>query len=254
MQVLKRNQTRELTRKISFRKAPFSVYAERVMELCANYFSPMHKEVFRHYWHTSDFSLMPRSYYLSNHEENTLEFYIPTKESVGRLQYYRICIKIVPEIDHVVFETEIRSMKHNHLITPNGMIDSELLIVVGQHLTESLQETGRKWREAGSKRLDPRNPAFIRGRKTYDGYFEMPVISKIPERCLKRILVLMSKFMVKREKKFLEAWNLDELMMPFYDCNVGESIYYIQSIDRLSQLSGNNSQAQLKRSFLTLFI
>jgi hypothetical protein len=173
MQVLKRNQTRRST---NFRKAPFSVYSERVMELCAKHFSPMHKEVFRHYWHTSDFTLMPRSYYLSNHEEGLLEFYIPTKESVGSLQYYRIAIKILPEIDHVAFETEIRSMKHNHLIMPNGKIDSELLVVVGQNLTEKLQEVGRKWREAGNKRLDPKNPSFIRGRKTHDGYFEMPVI------------------------------------------------------------------------------
>mgnify|MGYP001226687364 CR=1 FL=1 len=191
----------------------------------------MHFRVFKEYWSNSYHNAMPKPYYSSNIEESMIEFYIPTfSDHDGSVKYHRIILKTVPVLDKKIFRNEADKLKSTHLLKPNGRIDSETIIVVAQQLSEEAKALRLRYK--AYKEVDPKtkNTWFLRGRKTFQGYFEMPVIAREPERCLKRILVRLAKFYRERLTKFLEPYHLETLARKDGSWDRSESLWRIGKV------------------------
>jgi hypothetical protein len=138
---------------------------------------------------------MSRNYVSTDWQNGQYEVYIPTRESLeSNMQFFRIAIKVTSEVDNATARTLAQTLQKPQ-ITPIGIIDSELQVIIAPKL---------------------KSRGFIRGFKhtKKPGYLTAVVVSKIPEIAFKRILVLVAKFLEKRLDKLLERldfqpWQLD---------------------------------------------
>lgn len=187
---------------------------------------------------------MPKPYYASDYEKGLIEFYIPTfSDHDGSVKYLRVAIKVVPVLDRESWREEINKLKGSHILKPNGRIDSELLIVTAQQLSDDAKEKRLRW--LAYREIDPKtkNTYFIRGRKQYAGYLQMCIIRREPERAIKTILVELAEFFTIRLTKFLEPYNLDGLARQVGNWNRVSSIYYMPYIGRSSPIDYVEEQA-----------
>ena len=127
------------------------------------------------------FSRVKRNYCDTSWDEGEYEFYMPTRERIdgANMQFYRVIVKVVPEIDRETIRREHRALLKPR-IKPAGVMDSELVVFVAPRRTEK----GIKERQ------------FLRGfrhRRVNDNHYSWLtaiIINKAPEICMKRLLVL----------------------------------------------------------------
>lgn len=192
------NESLSINKKVSvsprLREEPYGSYVDRMLELCNETFSPLYHHVLKQYWHNNVLQArMPHNQVVTNWQDGKYEVYIPTRDSLDRnMQYYRVVIHVVPELDRDLAKRESITLQ-TPLNIPNGIIDSELQVVVAPTRTAK----ARKERQ------------FLRGFRHIPkpGYLTAVVVCKIPEIAFKRILTLMSKFIEKRILKLLESLN-----------------------------------------------
>jgi len=183
----------------------FGVFTDRILQLSNETFSTLYKNVLKQYWHDGRFmAKMSRNYAHTDWPKGIYEVYIPTRDDPAmNLRYYRIVIKVLPNIDaesaHV--ESVIQQAPQQ---TPMGIVDSELIVLVAPHL---------------------KRRGFIRGWRhiKHPGYLTAVVVSKIPEIAFKRILTLVANFLEKRIDKLLEKLGFQPWE---YDYIKKEEFYY----------------------------
>lgn len=206
----------------------FSRFSDRVIELCATTFSPMYARVFSRYWQNSLYGRMPRPYSVSDWENGVYEFYVPTfADSERNMKYHRIVVRTVPYLDKKILMKEGREIKKPLTCNghgPNGIVDSETRVIVARELSPASK---RKWHEdkarvkQGYKRL---RDWFIRAfQDRRQNLMIVPIINKVPEIAVKRLVKLICKFYDKRLRAFIDSWR----MTPLYSSYGENTVYFI---------------------------
>ena len=188
----------------------FGLYTDRVLELANATFSPMYTRIFEECWDNSMDARMTRNYCITKWSEGIYEVYVPTFARVdgGNLGFWRIIIKVLPEIDTQAAHEQGIDCFEQH-IKPAGVVDSELICLVAP------RKSARAWR---------RKEKLIRGFKQEPkpGYLTGVFIGP-PEICMLRIGKVIANFLKKRIKALLEKLNLEPWQ---YDYKGHEHLYY----------------------------
>jgi len=184
-------------------------FADRILDHCNHSFSSMYYYIFKKYWHTHLEARMPRGYFVTNRNMGIYEVYIPTRSNRNvNMQYYRIVIKVVSELDHDLVKAESKTVRIRQ-VQPNGIVDSELICLIAPKRSEKAREERQ----------------FLRGFRHIkkQGYLTAIIINPVPEICMKRLLMLIATFLKRRLKKLLEKLNFQPWQ---YDYRRGEHFYY----------------------------
>lgn len=191
------------------REKQFKEYSNKILDLANETFSTMYYHVLKQYWHNNNTTAsMARSYNATDRQNGIYETYIPTSEHMGHgLNYYRIIIKVVPELDNPTARAEGINL-WKPLITPAGYSDSELIILISPKL---------------------KTRGYIRGFKHVNkpGYLTAVFIDKYknPLVLWKKILEkLISPFIAKRLKALYDSLNFQPYQ---YDYIELKRHYYI---------------------------
>ena len=193
-----------------FGNMPFALYKERVLELLAHTFAPAHARVFNQYWNNANYARVKKPYYTIDFESGDFEFYVPTFEAQEEnMKFYRIQGTVLPEVDRKIQREQSKRFKQAHTMDPPGSIDSESLVIIAQ---KASAESGR------DRKL------WARGYRTWAGYMELIIVSRLPESTAKRFLMLIHNFIKKRLVSLIRSFNMDELA-GLYD--IKQTTYYM---------------------------
>lgn len=186
---------------------PLGSYADKILQFCNETFSTMYHNIFKRYWHDGTFyAKMSQSYASTDRENGLYEFYVPTRDDPsGCMAYYRIAVKVVPELDSQTARQE-SLLVQKPMRTPMGYIDSELIALV----TPKLKSRG-----------------FIRGfrHKPKKGYLTASIITKVPEIAFKRLLTLIQNFLERRIKALLETLDIPQWKLNYKEASL---LYYVE--------------------------
>lgn len=206
---------------LNVKELPFGLFTDGILEYCNETFSTMYRHIFQKYWHNNNLiAKMPRNYVATDWKNGRYEVYIPTRDSADmNMQYFRISISVLPRVDYETARSESEAMR-NGLIAVNGKVDSELNVIIAPHLKQR---------------------GFIRGfnhAKGKKGYLTAVIVSKFPEICFKRLLVLLTKFFETRLKKLLENLGFEPYQYDYMDCKKFYYSYVQFIVERYSYLIG----------------
>jgi len=232
-------------------QAAFVDFNDSVTGFANTTFSPMYARVFKKYWDNEFYARMHHSYFYSNFNFGLFEFYIPTFESLdNNMKYSRIAIKIVPELDDEIYAKAIEELRTKHVSDPRtlnkggpaGLIDSESLFVVARKLGPKALEKWREDRDRSKKGLKKKMDWFLKAKRltlpeVVPNIRVFPIITKVPEIVLKRLLTILIKFYEKRLKAFYESFNLDSLSSDYSESSLVYSISHILESKGLGFLS-----------------
>lgn len=195
--------------------SPFGDYKEQVLSLLSQAFIPTYKRVTSRYWNNAVYASVRRPYYHRDDEQDIFEFYIPTFSTPAwNMKYYRIAVKIVPEMNHAEFKNEVDALRPIKAFGgrgPAGTIDSETICVISQR----------------AKFPWPRGYRQNPGKK---GYMAYAFVDRIPERATKRLLTAVTAFIANRLKRLFEAFRQD---LPD---NEIRSLYYSNFLWKLERI------------------
>lgn len=197
---------------------PFGEYVDKILGYANQTFATLYHTTYKKHWHNGTFyAKMTQNYTTTDWQNATFETYIPTQDATHGLSYYRIAIKILPEIDNQTFHQEAEALR-TPLHMPPGELNSEFQVIISPKL--------KKW-------------GFIRSyrhRRDKKGYISNIYITKTldkktgksltipPEVVWIKILRAISTFLDKRLHAFLEALNLHPWQTDHKDNN---TLYYI---------------------------
>jgi len=218
--------------------SPYGVFVEELVEMLMDTFAPMYQKVYRPLWNNGVYSEVKRPYYYVDHDSGILEFYVPTcLNGEGFMQYNRIVVRVLPELDLEVWNSERRSLEHP-FTSPAGLIDSESIFLVAPSATEEWKrrfeaekrmEVARFFREKGldrnPRRLTSEELEELRRRKhsvfwrvkvrggirhrNKKGYMTYFIIRKSAQQAYMAIMQRLKKFWEKRVKGLLEKVNVE---------------------------------------------
>lgn len=198
----------------------FGAYADKILGYANQTFTRMYRKIYKQYWHDGKFfSKMNQCYCTTNQEEAAYETYMPTSDVVGHgLSYYRIALKLVPEVDNQSFREEVEKLRTPLKQVP-GVIDSELLIVISPKLS--------RWGFIRAFR-HIKKPGFLssifitktRDKKTGKSYLIPPQVMWT------KIVRFIAEFLNKRILAWLDSlklqpyqWDYNQSNMLYYICN-----------------------------------
>lgn len=168
----------------------------------------MYANVFKRYWHDGKFmSRMPRSYCTTDWKNGVYEVFIPTREDMElNMAYYRIVIKVVPELDMETAKQESQKLQAS-LSRPMGYKDSELIALVSPKL---------------------KRRGFLRAFKhcKKPGFLTGLFVTKVPEIAFKRLLSLLKTFFERRIGKLLERLEITPWHLDYKE----KTLYYINDV------------------------
>jgi len=119
----------------SDQKIPYGEYADKILDLANQTFTGMYHSIYKQYWHDNKFLAKMNQCYTTTDRENAVyETYMPTADNPYGLGFYRIAIKIVPEVNSTTFHQEAEKLR-TPLHTPMGQLDSELQIIISPKLS-----------------------------------------------------------------------------------------------------------------------
>jgi len=194
--------------------------------MLAHTFAPAHSKVFNHYWNTQEYPRVKAPCYSIDFESGNFEFYIPTFEAKEEnMKFYRIQGTVLPEVDRKIQKVQSQLFKQRRAISPPGSVDSESLVIIAQRSTA---ESGR------DRKL------WARGYKTWAGYMELVIVSKLPESTVKRFIMLIHNFIKKRLVSLLESLNLDEMAGCY---RMKQAVYYLTINKIIESISRSLSNA-----------
>lgn len=175
---------------------PYGLFQESVINMLCETFLPIYKEVEEPLWNNSVYAYVKRSYHFYDQDLGIFEFYVPTAANgEGYIQFCRIIIKVVPELDPATLKEESRKLRTPY-ITPVGIIDSEMIFIVAPKAKRDKHGNLPRGFRHG----------FKQPRMTY------AVVRDFPERVLVGILSLIRNFFMKRYRRFVESLKLPTWM------------------------------------------
>lgn len=221
-------------------KLAFSRFSDRVLELCSTTFSPMYARVFHKHWQNSFYGRMPRPYSFSDWENGVYEFYVPTfADSERNMKYHRIVVRTMPYLDKKIMMKESQGLAKPQGNTPNGIVDSETRFIVARELSPAGK---RLWHEdAGRVKMGLKKLKqwFIKAfYSRQENLMVVPIICKVPEITVKRLLTLLCKFYDKRLHAFVGSWR-QEGLYSVYGENTVYFIFNNKVVERGYQIVGN---------------
>jgi hypothetical protein len=195
------------------KQIPFGTYTDKILEYANQTFATMYHKVFKQYWHDNKFfAKMNQNYTTTDWQNGTFETYIPTRDQTHGLSYYRIAIKLVPEIDKQTLHEEAQKLQQP-MHSPTGQLDSELQIIISPKL--------KKWGFLHAFRHVQKKGYLTNVYITRSHNQTLP-----PEVLWVRILRFISEFLNKRILAFLDAlklqpyqWDHKDMNMLYYICN-----------------------------------
>lgn len=190
-------------------KKRYDLFYDKMLDLCSQVFSPMYYNIFSKYWNTSLDARMKRGYFVNNRTDGVYEIYVPTQASLeNNMQYYRITIKVLPEVDYGIVDAETKTLVAAKQVEPNGVIDSELFAFIAPR--RSQQASGPQVKD--QKGNTCKKGKFLRGFRHVKkvGYLTAIIISSVPEVCMKRLLLLIATFLKRRIKRLLKKLGYDD--------------------------------------------
>jgi len=184
----------------------YGTYVDQLLGMANKSFSVMYQKIFKNHWHNNRFTAnMARNYVHTDWQNGTYEIYMPTAPNpTYNLNYMRVAIKIVKPGTKEQLHQDATEM-HKPKIFPAGHVDSELLIVI----------TPNQWHRG-----------IIRGYKHHKqrGYLTAFIVTRIPERAMKRIFCLLATFYKHRTQQFLKSLGVEAPWK--YDYKQFTSLYY----------------------------
>ena len=204
----------------NLKNVSFGTYTDKILNLANQTFTGLYHKVYKQYWHDNKFfAKMNQCYCTTDNENAVYETYIPTRNQTHGLNFYRIAIKLLPEVDNQTFREETEKLR-TPLRMPPGQLDSELQIIISPKL--------KKW-------------GFIRAYKhnPNKGYLSTIYITKErnpktgksdtipPEVLWVRIVRAIATFLDKRITAYLTSLHL---VKHDYDHIDNNRHYYIESI------------------------
>lgn len=191
-------------------------FAETILEEANNTFSVMHNKIFRKAWNNSITARLNRNQVYTDWTHGVYECYIPTQAhaEVSCLQFYRIVIKVVPEIDYQTARNLSIELQKS-LQKPCGFIGSELIVLIAPKLKKR---------------------GFIRGFQHIKkkGFLTSVFVNPNPLIIMKRLLYLLIKFFKTRISRLLEKLEFQPWQ---YDYKKKEYLYYSKLIDIIEGFS-----------------
>jgi hypothetical protein len=196
----------------------FGAYVDKILGYANQTFTGMYRKIYKQYWHDNKFfSKMNQCYCTTDQENATYETYMPTADVVGGgLSYYRIVLKLVPEVDNQKFRQEVEKLRTPLRQVP-GTIDSELIIV----LSPKLSKWGfiRAFRHV--KKPGYLSSIFItktRDKKTGKSFLIPPQVMWT------KLVRFIAEFLNKRILAWLDALKLQPYQ---WDHKASNMLYYI---------------------------
>jgi hypothetical protein len=192
------------------------LFAERFMELCQDYFATLYRRVSEQIWNNGVYSYVRAAYYTCNFSNGVAEYHVPTVlNGENFMQYYRIAISVVPELDEETYWTEaLRLVKV--ISPPMGFNDSGTIFIVAPKVTR--KHAFQVWKEKRYGMLKIKRVA---------GWLVIPIVSPSPEIALKKLITHVTHFWQARVKGFLRKLNVEPWQ---YDYDVKNLLYSLPKV------------------------
>ncbi len=228
----------------SIKDIPFGNFSDKIVGYCSTTFSPMYRRIFSKYWNNAMVANVRKNYCFSDFEEGIVEIYIPTFLDPSRnMKFHRIVVKTLPYLDHKIMEEETVKLRSKRYVSegrgPAGIVDSESIVLMARHISPEALVEYRKDKKRNYYGLKPERKWFLKAKKLRGNILIMPIITKVPEIAMKRLLTVLKKFYHARIKAFVESFHLMNFQYDRH--NLQSSLYYISSIleERVSFVLGN---------------
>ena len=212
----------------------FGSYVEALMEQLQDDFAPIHKRVSEYYWNNEVYGNVKRPYGYYDFDQGIREVYVPTVlNGENFMQFHRIVVSILPELDEGLYEGEIRRLLRPFTF-PMGIIDSTTIFVVAPKCTEE-----HRRRVARLKRK-----AMLK-TKRYGNIFIYPIISPIPEIAFKKIKAALVRFWEHRIKKLLEKLKLQPYQYDYKLENIISNTITISVLEKYNKQIIHNLKSMI---------
>jgi hypothetical protein len=169
----------------------FGQYSDKILQLANETFSVLHYKFLKEIWGDNKTTAkLHHNQCFTDWRKGVYEVFIPTHDNVEHnLGYYRIAIKVLPEISQEAKLTEVQSLS-NLIKQPLGIVESELLVLIAPRQN--------KW-------------GLVRGFKHANkpGYFTAVFVNKSPEIIWKRVMAHILNFISKRLDGLMRALGFE---------------------------------------------
>lgn len=169
----------------------FGSYTDQILQYANETFSVLHHKFLKEIWGDNKTTAkLHHNQCFTDWQKGVYEVFIPTRDNVEHnLSYYRIAIKVLPEISQEAKLTEAQSLS-NLIKQPLGIVESELLILIAPRQN--------KW-------------GLVRGFKHLNkpGYFTAVFVNKSPEIVWKRVMAHILNFISKRLDGLMNALGFE---------------------------------------------
>jgi hypothetical protein len=181
----------------------FEGFAERFMELLQDRFATLYRRVSEPVWNNGVYSCVRRAYYTCFFDLKFAEYYVPTVLNGNTMQYHRVAVHIVPELDDEKYEQAIEYIR-KPVNPPAGKIDSNTVFIVAPKVTR--RHAFKVWKEKLNGMLKI---------KRKGNCMAIPIVSNIPEIAFKKLITHVVNFWDKRVRKFLEKLKIEGWMYDY---------------------------------------
>lgn len=169
----------------------FGSYTDQILQYANETFSVLHHKFLKEIWGDNKTTAkLHHNQCFTDWQKGVYEVFIPTRDNVEHnLSYYRIAIKVLPEISQETKLTEAQALS-NLIKQPLGIVESELLILIAPRQN--------KW-------------GLVRGFKHVNkpGYFTAVFVNKSPEIVWKRVMAHILNFISKRLDGLMRALGFE---------------------------------------------
>lgn len=203
----------------------FGNYTDNILQYANSTFSVLHHKFLKEIWGDNKTTAKLRhNQCFTDWQKGVYEVFIPTRDNVDyNLSYYRIAIKVLPEISQEAKFAEAQSLS-NLINQPLGTVESELLILIAPRQN--------KW-------------GLVRGFKHLNkpGYFTAVFVNKSPEIVWKRVLDHILNFINKRLEGLMVSLGFERWLWKWHSLK-GHINALLLIVERFSFV--------IQQSFLTL--
>jgi hypothetical protein len=208
----------------------FGRYADKILELANETFAPLYRKVFQRYWHDGSFyAKMNQNYTTTDWQNCTFETYIPTTDQTHGLNYYRIAIQLLPEVNSQIFHEAAQKLRVPTRLPP-GQLDSELQIIISPRLNK--WGFIRSFNHTPNKTKGYQTNIYITNRREKASKTSMGgnLIVTPPEVLWVKITRAIAKFLDIRITAFLKAMKIQPFQIDYKDNNTLYYTYIVSAV------------------------
>ena len=159
----------------------------------------MYAKATERFWNNHTYSMAKRVYYDHNFDLGWAEYYFPTFPDGHILNWHKVNILVLPELDQETFDSEVKRLVpklSSRESWPPGSIDSQTIFVVARRPTREQSARARLMGKKGMMKT--------RRVRNAPNCIAVPIISENPKEAAVKILRWIENFWRKRILKFCE--------------------------------------------------